>query len=170
MLPAMPPRTRRAYARLRILATGASLLTLSLFAACQEGPSDVSNRPTTGGQTGSSPGKTTQPSTPAYWAELTAGSNHTCARKDDGSVWCWGHNERGQLGNGALKASTTPQRVRGVSNAKRIAAGDAWTPAAVAELQKDEVSLFARELVARGARDLTLVEPDERDLARGNGP
>ncbi len=32
--------------------------------------------------------------------QLTAGSAHTCARLDDGSVKCWGLNNRGQLGLG----------------------------------------------------------------------
>jgi alpha-tubulin suppressor-like RCC1 family protein len=34
--------------------------------------------------------------------QLTAGDSHTCARLDDGSVKCWGRNDRGQLGLGDL--------------------------------------------------------------------
>lgn len=38
---------------------------------------------------------------PGRWAvELTAGSTHTCARLDDGSVRCWGQNLHGALGLG----------------------------------------------------------------------
>ncbi|MEZ4390644.1 MAG: hypothetical protein R3A48_06070 [Polyangiales bacterium] len=33
--------------------------------------------------------------------ELALGFNHTCARLADGSVWCWGSNERSQLGGDA---------------------------------------------------------------------
>lgn len=29
---------------------------------------------------------------------LAAGINHTCALRDDGTVWCWGLNDRGQAG------------------------------------------------------------------------
>jgi alpha-tubulin suppressor-like RCC1 family protein len=32
--------------------------------------------------------------------QLTAGSAHTCARLDDGTVKCWGRNVEGQLGLG----------------------------------------------------------------------
>ncbi|MFH1029045.1 MAG: RCC1 domain-containing protein, partial [Pseudomonadota bacterium] len=32
--------------------------------------------------------------------QMTAGFNHTCALKADGTVWCWGDNRYGQLGGG----------------------------------------------------------------------
>jgi E3 ubiquitin-protein ligase HERC3 len=32
--------------------------------------------------------------------QLSAGSSHTCARLDDGSVKCWGQSNFGQLGLG----------------------------------------------------------------------
>jgi alpha-tubulin suppressor-like RCC1 family protein len=32
--------------------------------------------------------------------QLSAGSLHTCARKHDGTAWCWGDPEDGQLGDG----------------------------------------------------------------------
>jgi len=31
---------------------------------------------------------------------MAAGSNHTVAIKNDGTLWSWGYNEDGQLGNG----------------------------------------------------------------------
>jgi Regulator of chromosome condensation (RCC1) repeat len=43
--------------------------------------------------------------------ELTAGSGDICARKTDQSIWCWGHNERGQTGAGAGAAVTVPAHV-----------------------------------------------------------
>ncbi len=41
-------------------------------------------------------------------AELATGEFHTCARNEAGQVWCWGRNERGQLGTGDTMASPTP--------------------------------------------------------------
>lgn len=40
-------------------------------------------------------------------ADISAGSNHVCARKTDGTLWCWGDNTSGELGIG----STDPRRV-----------------------------------------------------------
>ena len=47
-------------------------------------------------------------------AVILGGSNyHTCAGLDDGSIVCWGTNNRGQFGNGATSSTTeiTPQTV-----------------------------------------------------------
>jgi alpha-tubulin suppressor-like RCC1 family protein len=32
---------------------------------------------------------------------VAAGGAHTCAIKKDGSLWCWGANTSGQLGDGS---------------------------------------------------------------------
>ena len=44
-----------------------------------------------------------QITTPAAggWASVTAGSYHTCATRTDGTLWCWGNNDSGQLGIGS---------------------------------------------------------------------
>ena len=36
---------------------------------------------------------------------VAAGSDHTLALKDDGTVWAWGNNSYGQLGNSSKKPS-----------------------------------------------------------------
>jgi alpha-tubulin suppressor-like RCC1 family protein len=41
---------------------------------------------------------------PAEPIELTAGSFHACARLVDKTVWCWGANAYGQLGDGSIEA------------------------------------------------------------------
>ncbi len=56
---------------------------------------------------------------------IDAGNNHKLALKEDGTVWAWGGNHFGQLGNGNLDNSyTTPVEVKGLANVKSISAGD----------------------------------------------
>jgi alpha-tubulin suppressor-like RCC1 family protein len=47
-------------------------------------------------------------------AELAMGTDFVCARKADGTVWCWGSGARGQLGDGQGKDSFVPVEVRGL--------------------------------------------------------
>ncbi|HEY6559763.1 MAG TPA: hypothetical protein VI072_20915 [Polyangiaceae bacterium] len=40
--------------------------------------------------------------------DVSLGALHTCARKNDGTVWCWGYNYDGQLGLGVAGDSSVP--------------------------------------------------------------
>ena len=42
---------------------------------------------------------------------IAPGFRHACALKKDGSVWCWGKNDRGQLGDGTKVDSPYPVKV-----------------------------------------------------------
>ncbi len=44
---------------------------------------------------------------------ISAGKLHTVAIKNDGTVWAWGYNLDGQLGNGTTTGSLTPVQVSG---------------------------------------------------------
>jgi alpha-tubulin suppressor-like RCC1 family protein len=77
-------------------------------------------------------GTTTNSSTPVQSAPailtgitaVAAGNEHSLALKSDGTVWGWGSNSNGQLGNGATAGSqTTPVQVSGLTNVTAIAAG-----------------------------------------------
>ncbi len=48
--------------------------------------------------------------------QVEAGCWHTCARKDDGTVWCWGWNAAAQLGDGTQNSRNTPAQVEGLGN------------------------------------------------------
>jgi len=61
--------------------------------------------------------------TKKYAKPVSAGDNHACALKD-GSVYCWGANNRGQLGNGGNEDSSLPVAVKGISTAIQISAGE----------------------------------------------
>lgn len=55
---------------------------------------------------------------------VKAGNEYIAVLKEDGSVWTWGRNNYGQLGNGTFTNTTTPQQVASISGIKEIAAGD----------------------------------------------
>jgi alpha-tubulin suppressor-like RCC1 family protein len=42
---------------------------------------------------------------------LATGGKHACARRDDGTLWCWGDNSAGQLGDGTREDTSCPVQV-----------------------------------------------------------
>src|SRR5437762_10266468 len=54
---------------------------------------------------------------------LAGGSNFSVALKTDGTVWAWGNNGWGQLGQGNYQSSTVPLQVPGLRGVRAIAAG-----------------------------------------------
>jgi alpha-tubulin suppressor-like RCC1 family protein len=42
---------------------------------------------------------------------VAACGNHSLALQEDGTLWCWGDNTRGQLGNGTRVSSPTPVKL-----------------------------------------------------------
>lgn len=57
---------------------------------------------------------------------ISAGSNHTLALKSDGSVWAWGSNSAGQIGDGSLTGRLTPKQAN-VSSITAISAGGSFS-------------------------------------------
>jgi alpha-tubulin suppressor-like RCC1 family protein len=55
---------------------------------------------------------------------LAGGARHFAALKNDGSVWTWGGNDSGQLGNGSTTSDDKPQRVAGIGDVVSLAAGN----------------------------------------------
>jgi len=49
--------------------------------------------------------------TGADWAAIAAGGNHSVARKTDQTLWCWGSNAAGQLGNGTAIDAVAPVQI-----------------------------------------------------------
>jgi alpha-tubulin suppressor-like RCC1 family protein len=45
------------------------------------------------------------------WQSVSAGQSHTCAVMVDGTLWCWGSNTSGQLGDNTLDSKSTPVAV-----------------------------------------------------------
>ena len=64
----------------------------------------------------------------ADWATVTAGGDHTCAEKTGGTVWCWGDNGNGELGDGTTTNSPVPVQVSGhATDWATVTAGQGYT-------------------------------------------
>ncbi|HEW98585.1 MAG: RCC1 repeat- and reductase domain-containing protein [Candidatus Parabeggiatoa sp. nov. 3] len=63
---------------------------------------------------------------PKVWAVdivVAAGKNHSLALESDGTLWAWGYNRHGELGDGATTKRSAPVQVK-ISKVVSIAAGD----------------------------------------------
>jgi alpha-tubulin suppressor-like RCC1 family protein len=59
---------------------------------------------------------------------VSAGGGHACLlRATDQSLWCWGRNDHGQLGDGSRTPRALPVRVAGIDAVVAVAAGDLHT-------------------------------------------
>lgn len=59
-------------------------------------------------------------------ASVAVGTNHSCATLTDASVWCWGLNTSGQLGDGTKDNSTVPVRAH-IDKVRSVDVGTAHT-------------------------------------------
>jgi alpha-tubulin suppressor-like RCC1 family protein len=65
---------------------------------------------------------------PAAVVEVQAGFDHTCAKLEDGTLWCWGGNRQGELGDGSGEALGTgdahiPREVPGLGPVRAFSLG-----------------------------------------------
>ncbi len=57
-------------------------------------------------------------------ATIGMGKRHSCAHKTDGTLWCWGRNLHGQLGNGTQQNSLEPSQVEALgTNVAEVSIG-----------------------------------------------
>jgi alpha-tubulin suppressor-like RCC1 family protein len=55
--------------------------------------------------------------------DITAGSSHSCALTKSGRVYCWGRNQRGEIGDGTMTHQASPTLVPLAGPAAQISAG-----------------------------------------------
>lgn len=60
------------------------------------------------------------------WKEISAGNRHTIAIKSDGTLWAWGKNESGELGNGSNISSNIPIQIGFENNWSKVSAGSSY--------------------------------------------
>ena len=57
---------------------------------------------------------------------VAVGSGHTCVALSGGTVWCWGYNVDGELGNGNNTNSDVPVSVSSVTNVMAVTVGGVY--------------------------------------------
>ena len=64
------------------------------------------------------------------WKSISARTYHTAGIKTDGTLWTWGNNGFGQLGNNTIVNKSSPaQTIAGGTNWKSVVAGYYYTAA-----------------------------------------
>jgi hypothetical protein len=61
--------------------------------------------------------------------QVSAGAFDTAGVRSDGTVWAWGSNLYGELGDGTMTDRLTPKQVRGLSGITQVSAGIYYTVA-----------------------------------------
>jgi len=67
------------------------------------------------------------------WRRVVAGGNHTCGVTTDNRAFCWGQNDRGQLGINTFTNRNTPVAVAGGISFVQVTAGASHTCALTSE-------------------------------------
>ena len=58
------------------------------------------------------------------WKQVSTGGNHIAAIKTDGTLWTWGYNNSGQMGDNTVVMKSSPvQTVAGGTNWKQVSTG-----------------------------------------------
>lgn len=59
---------------------------------------------------------------------VDSGGRHSCVVSQNGTLWCWGANEKGQLGLGVISVSeAVPREVPGLADVRNVSLGDDFT-------------------------------------------
>ena len=80
-----------------------------------------------------------QVGTATDWAMVSAGWGHTLAIKKDGSLWAWGANNMGQLGDGTTTFKSSPIQIGSAKDWKTVSSGNQASSMAI----KADGSLWA---------------------------
>ena len=78
-------------------------------------------------------------------SKVATGWSHVVALASDGTVWTWGSNYDGELGNGTTISSGVPIQVNGLSNVVGVSAGDGSTV-----VLKEDGTVWAWGLIRHG--------------------
>jgi alpha-tubulin suppressor-like RCC1 family protein len=65
------------------------------------------------------------------WAQVAAGAYNTLAIKTNGTLWGWGLNTGGQLGDGTVITRSSPVQIGALSNWAQVATGSQRVPSGI---------------------------------------
>ena len=63
------------------------------------------------------------------WSQVSAGAEHTAAIKTDGTMWAWGGNISGEVGDGTTVSRSSPVQVGALTTWAQVAGGSVHTVA-----------------------------------------
>lgn len=90
---------------------------------------------------------------------VAAGDLHTCAMAQGGSVFCWGRNKDGELGDGGTAGNRTkPLAVPNLRDVEQLAAGHGFS---CARLKGGKVRCWGSGKIVGDGRDVDKVRPTE---------
>lgn len=69
----------------------------------------------------------TQVGTSTNWQSVSAGADNTFALKTDGTLWAWGYNGEGRLGDGTTISRNTPTQIGTATNWQSISIGGSFS-------------------------------------------
>lgn len=102
----------------------------------------------------------------AFWTDVSAGLDHSLGVRSDGTLWAWGNNEAGQLGDGTRAQRKKPVQIGAANNWKKVWAGNAGSFA-----QKNDGSLFqwGDSTNENSGSEKIVTEPREVDMSNKLG-
>ena len=129
---AVPAARRRAAARQLLTAAVGTSARARPTARCGAGA--LNNNGQLGDGTMTDTARPVQVTALGSVVQVSAGDSHTCARKTDGTLWCWGYNNQGTLGDGTTTRRTSPVQVTALgASVVEVSAGGAQTCARKAD-------------------------------------
>jgi alpha-tubulin suppressor-like RCC1 family protein len=96
--------------------------------------------------------------------QIDSGLDHTCGLDPGGSLYCWGQNARGQLGDGTLDERTEPVLAAGGQKFVAFAAG--WQTG-LAVTRDGSLRVWGRVLYSPGPPEGWTPGFARRELVRG---
>ena len=67
----------------------------------------------------------------SHVVQIGTGRLHTLAIESNGTIWAWGDNDFGQLGDGTRVNRLGPVRVKGVTGGEEVAGGRDYSVALI---------------------------------------